>query len=139
LTSKPLYPAVFILCLSLPGCGHKEMHQVKGTIVFADGSDPAVLARGLVLFDPVDLEVSKSSARGEIQADGTFRMSTATTGDGVAPGKYRVMINPPRIVVDRDKTPPQVVNERFRSFETSGLEITVDQDKSDYVITVAKP
>ena len=53
-----------ILILSSAGCGSKGQHQVKGKVVYADNADISVLAKGLVLLDPVDLDVVKSSARG---------------------------------------------------------------------------
>ncbi len=121
------------------GCGSKGMHQVKGTVVYADGSDATVLARGLVVFDPIDLEVTKQSAQGEIQADGSFQMSSVKQGDGVVPGKYRVMVQPPSFFGGREKPRPQLLDPMYQDFETSGIEIDVDAAKSNYVITVRKP
>ena len=103
------------LVLGIVGCGGKDLHQVKGKVVYEDGSDISVLIGGLITFYPVDAEGTPVSARGEIQLDGSFRMSTYKEGDGVVSGK------------------------RFLDFETSGLEITVNEAVNDYTIKVRKP
>ena len=130
-----------LFCLALlAGCGSKGQYQVRGKVVYADDADASVLARGLILFDPVNLEESKTSARGTIQADGSFVMGTSKEGDGVAPGTYRILVRPPPFFAhgDREKQPPHLLNERFKDFETSNLKITVDQAIDDFVITVEK-
>ena len=67
-------------------------------------------------------------------------MSTYKEGDGVVPGKYRVMLTPPRPFVRRDELPPPpLLDASFQDFETSGLEITVTGAMDDYTITVRKP
>lgn len=124
--------------LGAAGCGGPTLYQVKGTVVYKDDEDVAVLARGLVLFEPVDANV-KVSVRGEIQPDGSFQMSTYHPGDGVIPGKYRVMLTPPSFRGRRDDPRPVLLDDRFQDFETSGLKITVEGPITDYVITVDKP
>ncbi len=130
------------VCLLLvgAGCGSGGKHQVRGKVVYANGADVSVLARGWVCFDPVDLEESKSSAKGVILPDGSFVMSTAREGDGVVPGTYRVMVTPPPFFAgrDREKQPPHLLDERFLSFDTSDLKITVDKTYDDFIITVEK-
>jgi hypothetical protein len=130
--------AVFMLAASTMGCG-RGLYPVKGQVVYKDGSDVSVLAKGHVLFSPDSPEMEKISPRGEIQPDGSFEMSTYTSGDGVKPGKYRVMVTPP-IFLASSKTPrPALLDERFGSFDTSGLEITVTAPLENYTITVEKP
>jgi hypothetical protein len=107
--------------------------------VYKDGSDVAVLARGLVVFEPAEPEMAKVSSRGEIQKDGSFQMSTYSEGDGVYPGKYRVIVTPPPFFrKNRDDVRPRLIDERFQDFETSGLEATVNGSMTDYTITVQK-
>ena len=127
--------AALLLCA---GCGGPTLYQVKGTVVYKDDEDVAVLAGGLVHFQPEDPEV-KVSVRGEIQPDGSFQMSTVHPGDGVPPGKYRVMLSPPSFRGHRDDPRPILMDGRFQDFETSGLKITVEGSITDYVITVDKP
>jgi len=123
----------------MAGCGG-GLYPVKGQVVYADGSDVSVLAGGMVLFDPADPEMEKESARGVIQANGSFEMSMASKGDGVKPGKYYVMVAPPPLIGKRrDQGRPRLLDESFRSFTTSGLEITVTGPVDDYTVTVRKP
>jgi hypothetical protein len=125
---------------SIAGCGGRGLYQVKGQVVYKDGSDVSVLARGLVVFDPADPEMPKVSARGEIQKDGSFRMSTYTEGDGVLPGNYRVAVTPPPFFKKtRDDIPPRLLDERFLDFATSELVLNVTGSITDYTVTVQKP
>src|SRR5207248_655669 len=112
----------------------------QGKVEYKDGADVSVLAGGMVTFVPTDPEI-KVSAQGDIKPDGSFEMSTFREGDGVVPGKYTVLVAAPRFNVKggRFKTPPQVLDERFKDLKESGLEITVTGPVSDYVVTVHKP
>jgi hypothetical protein len=131
--------AGFLFVVGMAGCG-SGLYQVKGQLAYKDGSDASVLAGGKVLFDPADPEMEKVSARGEIQPDGSFEMSTYQKGDGVKPGKYYVMVAPPPFFGKRrDQEPPRLLDERFQSFDTSGLDLTVTGPIDDYTVTVQKP
>jgi len=110
-------------------------------VIYKDGSDVEVLAKGYVLFDPVEVAEGtvKSSARGIIKEDGSFRMSTSREGDGVKPGKYRVAVAPPPAIVTRKKTPPVLLDQRLQDFQTSDLSYTVPGPNEEYTVTVWKP
>jgi hypothetical protein len=139
--ASPMCRKLWVLAVVLVGslgCGGQTLYQVKGAVAYKDESDVAVLANGLVLFDPVDTEV-KVSARGEIQPDGSFRMSTFREGDGVIPGKYRVMLAPPAFRGKRNEVRPELLDPSVQDFETSGLTITVTEPVTDYVLSVQKP
>ncbi|HEY2414586.1 MAG TPA: hypothetical protein VGI40_20230, partial [Pirellulaceae bacterium] len=128
-----------LLFVGLAGCG-KGLYHVKGKVVYKDGSDVSVLAGGKILFDPAEDTPEKASARGDIQSDGSFEMSTYQTGDGVKPGKYRVMVAPPLFAAQRrGQERPRLLDERLRSFATSDLEITVTGHVDDYTVPVRKP
>jgi len=128
-----------MLVVCMAGCG-RGLYQVKGKVVYKDGADVSVLAGGKVLFDPADPEMEKVSARGEIQQDGSFAMSTYKNGDGVRPGKYLVMVAPPPFFAKRrGQETPRLLDERFQSFAASGLEIAVTSPIDDYTVTVQKP
>lgn len=78
--------ALALACL-LPvvsGCGHK-MAKVEG-IVTLDGEP---VEGATVTFIP---DGSGLQASGRTGSDGVFRLSTRTTGDGVAHGTYKVII-----------------------------------------------
>jgi hypothetical protein len=117
------------LIVGIAGCSGKTLFPIRGRVEYKDGSDVSVLAGGRVLFDPADPEVLKQSARGTIQKDGSFQMSTYREGDGVPPGKYRVLVATPK---------KQLLNPRYREFATSGLEITVTKARDDYKVVVEK-
>jgi hypothetical protein len=130
---------LLLLVASTMGCG-RGLYPVKGQVVYKDGSDVSVLAKGKVLFSPANPDMERISPRGEIQPDGTFQMSTYASGDGVKPGKYRVMVTQPIFFPkSRGEQRPVLLDERFASFDTSGLEITVTGPIDDYTITVEKP
>jgi hypothetical protein len=115
------------------GCGGPRLRPVEGKVVFPDGS---ALTVGTVVFIPKDKNASLSP-RGEVRADGTFRMMTFKEGDGAPEGEYQVLIAP-EAVLDPPPTPP--FDRRFMSIEKSGLEYTVKPGKNEFfTITVEKP
>jgi hypothetical protein len=127
--------AVLAALVVIAGCGGTKLYPVTGKVVFPDGSP---LTGGTVEFGPVDKN-AVLGPRGEIQADGTFRMSTFKEGDGAPEGKYRVLVAPPEIG-DPDRPQPLVIDRRFKSFDKSGLEYTVQPGKNEpFTITVEKP
>src|SRR5216684_5280266 len=81
-----------MLFVSVTGCDGGRLYPVEGTIVFSDGEVATGLAGANVEFDPV---AGKEGARGDVQSDGTFRLGTHKPDDGVAPGEYRVCVQPP--------------------------------------------
>jgi hypothetical protein len=115
------------------GCGRSGLYPVEGKVAFPDGTP---YTAGTVVFGPVDKD-ALLAPRGEIQADGTFRMSTHKEGDGAPEGKYRVLIAPPE-AGDTD-SPPPAIDRRFTTFDKSGLEYTVKTGKNEFfTITVEK-
>jgi hypothetical protein len=131
----PCRLAVFTLVLAgAAGCGSR-MYPVQGKVVFKDGRP---LPGGQVIFEPEDKE-AKFSARGDIQADGTFRMGTHTDDDGVPAGTYRAVVMPkPPPNPDQRPRPPPPIHPRFQSFDKSGLKYTVPSDQQ-LTIQVEKP
>src|SRR5437870_2625984 len=101
---------------SLAGCG-PAMHPVQGQVTLADGK-PA--AGSQVVFERED-EGKPITARGDVQADGGYILSTNKPGDGVPAGKYRVQVNPPPMV-NAEAPPPSPFNVKYSNFNTSGLE-----------------
>jgi hypothetical protein len=126
-----------VLALGLAGaagCGSK-MYPVQGKVIFKDGR---ALSGGQVIFEPEDKEAN-FSARGDIQADGTFRMGTHTDDDGVPAGTYRAVVMPkPPPNPDQRPRPPPPIHPRFQSFDKSGLKYTVPGDPK-LTIEVDKP
>src|SRR5688500_14615144 len=86
----PSYAALAAcLACGLAGCGN-PYYPVTGTISLNDGSP---LTKGLVIFERID-DGPPLTARGEVQPDGRFALSTDQPGDGVPVGRYKVVINP---------------------------------------------
>jgi hypothetical protein len=100
--------------------------------------DGTPLTRGLVVFEGKDGEKTVT-ARGEIQADGSYRLSTSRPGDGAAPGKYRVLVTipePPDEAGAKRRGPD--IDRRYMAFSTSGLEFEVKPGPNEFPIQVAR-
>jgi len=122
----------FLLVL-FAGCG-SGMQPVRGKVTLPDGK-PA--AGSQVVFES-EQEGKKISARGDVQGDGTFELSTFKPGDGVPPGKYKVQVNPPPMV---NAEGPYIspFNAKYSNFNTSGLEFEVKRGATnDFPIQVTK-
>jgi hypothetical protein len=125
-----------LLLIVAAGCGGPTTYPVRGKAVFKDGTP---LTGGLVVFRPVD-EKLQVSARGDIQPDGSFILGTYKEGDGAVPGKYQAAITPPPRRKIREKPVERpIINPRFESYDTSGLEFEVKRQSNDFTIEVDKP
>ena len=67
----------------LSGCS--DAVQLRGTVTFEDGSPVGI---GTVCFDS-----GSSIARGDLQSDGTYRLSTVNPCDGMPPGSFKKVRN----------------------------------------------
>jgi hypothetical protein len=115
------------------GCGG-SLVQVHGKVTLPDGK-PAVGSQVVFEGGPAGQQVT---ARGDVVGDGTFALGTTQPGDGVPPGKYKALVNPPPLV---NAEGPNVspFNARFSNFQTSGLEYEVKQGvKNEISIQVTK-
>ena len=120
--------------LTLAGCGGGKC-PVRGTVMLDDGGP---LTKGIVVFERSE-GGSAITARGEIQPDGHYELSTDKLGDGVPPGKYRVLINSMDLsdVPDEKKNLPFAI--KYLKFETSGLEYEVKSGQNEYAIKLDRP
>jgi hypothetical protein len=117
------------------GCaGANDAYPVKGT-VFLDGQPATELAGGTVTFDSVELH---KSASGEIQTDGTYRLSSLTKNDGAVPGTYQVMVSPHETASagERGKQGPAAKSAAF--VEPKNLEVTVERKTNDISIQLQR-
>jgi hypothetical protein len=126
--------ATACLLLGLAGCGPR-MYPVRGTVTLEDGTP---VTRGLVIFERVD-GGPPLTARGDIEPDGRYELSTETPGDGVPAGRYRVSINP----LDTSDAPDEMkvlpFDVKYLNQKTSGLEFEVKPGAGDYSIRLAPP
>lgn len=78
-------------------------------------------------------------ARGNLNRDGSFRLGSLKPGDGVLPGKYQVMVVARALTQAEASKMPPIIDPKFESFATSGLELEIKNTKVDLKITVSKP
>jgi hypothetical protein len=78
----------------------------------------------------------KSSAMGVIEADGTFWLTTLKRKDGASLGKNLVCISRP--YATPEQRAPYVIDPRYDSFATSGLEVTVEPKHNEVRLTVER-
>ncbi|MGL6076311.1 MAG: hypothetical protein ACRC8S_19330 [Fimbriiglobus sp.] len=75
---------VFVLCMSLFGCGSSPA-KVEGKVTF----DGKVIDSGAIVFIPMDETQGKAKIGTQI-VDGVY---TLEVSEGLLPGKYKVMFN----------------------------------------------
>jgi hypothetical protein len=117
-----------LLCLGACwGCGAEgsgalpPLIPVKGKVTYKGKP----LTKGLVKFQP-DGGYGRS-ARGELQADGTFVLSTNKEGDGVVAGSHRISIT------DLDKSlAKDRALKKYASQAASGLTAEVDNEHTEF-------
>jgi hypothetical protein len=112
---------------------------VEGRVIFPDGKP---LHGGTVEFQTAQKQEGSFSARGRIQPDGSFSMSTFKHEDGAVAGTHRAQVIPPLPPgpVDPYKSIKPIIEKRFERYETSGLEFTVTEDgPNTFDITVQRP
>ncbi len=140
---KYYFPFVLLCILAAVGCGRNV--PAEGRVIFSHDGSP--LTAGMVLFDD-----GKMNARGVIDKDGTFVMSSLKKNDGLPPGTYRVSIVAAYELLpcpeneDDDPSndiypPPQIrlIDEKYENVETSGIVVDVEKSTKSYEITVDKP
>jgi hypothetical protein len=78
------------------GCGDDtgigKRYPVSGRVTLK--GEP--LKEGRITFQPADPEKGRPAA-GEIQPDGTYRLTTLTPGDGALPGQYKVTVTAKKV------------------------------------------
>jgi hypothetical protein len=123
-----------LLLSSTSGCGAAK-YPVEGKVVWMDGTPAKELAGGMVVFESTE---APKAARGVIQEDGSFRLTTERPDDGAAPGPYRVLVIQPEPDDSIRPRPPLAMDMRFGAFETSGLTYTVQPGKNEPVFKVER-
>jgi len=131
----------------IAGCGSGFV-PLRGKVTFSDDGSP--LTTGFVYFDN-----GTEVARGKVNADGTYTVGTMSKTDGLAPGLYKVYVqaiapDPSGVL---EQAPPSgseasamsgipravsLVDAKFTSADTSGLECNVDRSTKSYDIVVER-
>jgi len=135
---KRLMPATGVLfLLGSVGCS-SGLYPVRGKVTYEDGTP---VTKGLVVFESSAAK-PPITARGDIQADGTYQLSTFKPGDGAPAGKYRVLLSPREYEnIDGLEGPrrPPAFDKRYMDFSTSGLAFEVKAGSNDFPIQLARP
>jgi hypothetical protein len=112
-------------CGSSGGAGSMpSLIPVKGKVTFK--GQP--LTSGTITFAPDDYG---GPARGELQPDGTFVLTTSTSGDGVVAGHHRVYITG---VDSKSKT--GALPKKYSAPTTSKLEAEVSPDNTEFTFDI---
>lgn len=113
------------------GCGSQTLFPVTGKVTHKDGKP---VTAGLVIFEPVNPTIS---ARGEIQADGSFRLGTHGATDGAMEGDYKVLIAPPPLP-EEGKRLRSPIHPKYQTLESTPLKFSVtrNRDKNRFNIEV---
>jgi len=122
---------IALVLFGASGCGSPTLFPVSGRVTYKDGKP---VTAGLVIFEPVS---QKISARGEIQADGSFQLGTHRDNDGALEGEYKVLVVPPPLP-EEGKQRRSPVHAKYQNLESTPLKFTVtrDRDKNKFNIEV---
>ena len=99
----------------------------------------AELAGSQVIFE---LAEKNTSARGTLQTDGTFQLTTNAPDDGAFPGEHQVIIiEPPRPMLggsDSSEIAPGLLDPKYADPGSSGLTATVEPKRNEITLTVER-
>src|SRR5207248_4180644 len=122
---------VLLFTTFLEGCAGGGPYPVEGTVVWEDGTPAKELALSSVVFD---LPEKQTSARGVIQPDGSFRLTTYKPNDGALAGTYKVMVveagRKPLGGPDGSLLAPGYMDSRYADPRTTDLQVTVEPRKN---------
>jgi hypothetical protein len=127
------------LLVFVAGCSGTGIYPVEGQVVYTDGSPAADLKGCSIEFDALDNKLDGKSvgATGEIDAEGKFRLTTRKANDGAVAGRHRVLISDPNGGLGRGPTKLRVAK-KYETFDTSGLEQTVEPKANTLTVTVER-
>jgi hypothetical protein len=131
-----LHSIVVIVALVALGCGDANRVNVRGKVTFSDDGSP--LTRGIVCLDN-----DKVMARGTLQPDGSYAIGVEKDGRGIPPGSYKVSV-----LFAQEEIPGgapysprynKLIDDKYSSRHTSGIELVVDPSTTRFDITVDRP
>ncbi|MEZ6135111.1 MAG: hypothetical protein R3C53_09400 [Pirellulaceae bacterium] len=124
--------AATLLLGSMTGCSDQlPTYPVAGKVLFTTGGPVHV---GTVELKSRDHGVQ---ARGQIQSDGSFTLTTYQDGDGAVAGVHDCVVVQFVMTEDIAGHRPSnigVVNRRYASYSTSGLTLDISPDQTNEVI-----
>jgi hypothetical protein len=123
------------LIAGLAGCGSRGPYPVKGKLEYEDGQPVKELAGFMVTFSSESLG---KSARGEIQADGSFRLTSNSKNDGAFPGEYKVIVSQPHPEPERAERRGPVVDLVYEDPGKTPLEAKVEAKNNEFTYKLKK-
>ncbi|MCA9270891.1 MAG: hypothetical protein KDA41_20565 [Planctomycetales bacterium] len=132
--------ALLVACaLALAGCGGRavKLVPVSGTVTL-DGA--AMPDGGSLFFSCVEAapgaDVRPGSA--DFAADGRFAVQTFEPGDGLTPGRYRVVVHCWEVSPNEEgSTAKSFIPAKYGSADSSGLELNVDAGAGPITFDIA--
>jgi hypothetical protein len=129
-----------LLAAALLGCGSSGIYPVEGLVTWKDGRPATDIAGSLVFFENAE---KKTTSRGSIQPDGSFKLTTNKENDGAPAGEHTVLI----IEVgrkalggpDSSAIAPSKIDTRYASPASSDLRATVNAGVNKITIAVQPP
>ncbi len=127
--------ALFVASAVL-GCGAKgpDLFPTTGKVTTADGKP---LEHATVIFHPVG-GGDGPKPRAKTGADGTFALTTLTTGDGAPAGEYRVTVELWLASAKSEEPPTNRLPVKYAKPDTSGLTATVNPGRTEVTPFVVK-
>ncbi len=130
--TQGFYAALAMLLLS--GCGDSlDIVPVVGKVTLAGGDWGRP---GMIYFAPVEPAPGfpRMPGMGDVETDGSFRVTTQPDRDGLVPGTYRASLEIWEVPPTMGGPPPKsFVPQQYQTASTSGLEIVVPADATDNV------
>jgi hypothetical protein len=124
-----------VLSFLLAGCGksEEELVPVTGTVL-VDGKPAAGAA---VVLHPADGTGNGTHPLGQVDAAGNFQLTTVRSGDGAAPGQYKVTLTqyvsgPVKRGVEGEDAPAKnLIPDKYARAETTPLTATIRPGGND--------
>jgi hypothetical protein len=123
LSTRVCVVLIGVLLVGLPACtGGPRTFPVKGTVMYKGKPVP----KGTIMFTPVN---GGPTATGQINEDGTYRLTTYKAGDGACIGEYRVVIMAMEGPMQGDPpiAPPPIIPDKYSSLALSDLKANVHE------------
>lgn len=133
--------ALLLPLLGLCGCGNNQLptHKVNGQVKFKDGTTPKF--GDIEFYSPEH----KINARGKINRDGSFTVTTYNNNDGAVAGKNQIMIMQltGSYLTARESTQVthdhgHLVHSRYNDYRTSGLECTIKEGENNVTLVIER-
>ncbi len=129
------FPCLLLLCV-LFGCGSPGMQQVTGKVTYEDGSVPQGEIK-VIRFEPIagtHADGQSKGASGDLQPDGTYRLTTIEKNDGAYVGEYKICFTILKTYVGRET----LVDPNFTTVTTTPLTAKVTTGTNQFDFTISK-